>query len=57
MDDFRKEQKKLCKNGAPNGKGKYGCPCCRKISDLNIFKKWSRKLAKRRLRQKDKISD
>lgn len=57
MDDFRKEQKRECKNGSKNKRGKYGCSCCRKISTLNLFKKWSRKLAKRRLRQKDKNSD
>ena len=53
MDIFRQEQKKLCKNGSKNKRGTYGCSCCRDISNLNIFKKFSRKLAKIRLRRKD----
>jgi hypothetical protein len=57
MDDFRKEQKRVCCDGSKNKRGIYGCPCCRKFSSLGIFKKWSRKVAKRRLRQKDKKSD
>jgi hypothetical protein len=52
MDDFRKEQKKCCGDGTKNKRGIYGCPCCRKIKTLGLFKQWSRKLAKRRLRRK-----
>lgn len=54
MDDFRKEQKKECLDGSKNKHGKYGCRCCRKIRDLNEHKKFSRALARARLKQKDK---
>lgn len=54
MDDFRKEQKKKCLDGSKNKRGKYGCRCCRKIRDLNEHKKFSRTLARVRLKEKDK---
>ncbi len=58
MDDFRRQQKALCINGAPNRPGKYGCACCRGGrrwgANLNEFKKVSRRLAKARLRQADR---
>lgn len=53
MDSYRQIQKADCLDGS--GKRKYGCPCCRKISDLCKHKKVSRKLARRRLRQRDRI--
>lgn len=49
-DEFRKFQKEDCHSGSPNKQGIYGCPCCRKLSNLNHFKKMSRKLAKGKLR-------
>jgi hypothetical protein len=54
MDAFRREQKKDCNDASPHQRGRYGCPCCRKLSKLNHFKKMSRKLAKRRLKMKDR---
>jgi hypothetical protein len=54
MDAFRQQQKRDCNDGSPGQKGKYGCSCCRKLSKLNHFKKMSRKLAKRRLKMKDR---
>jgi hypothetical protein len=54
MDDFRRIQKKDCLNGSRRGgRRPYGCYCCRRISNLNFFKKWSRRTARRRLRQTD----
>ena len=53
MDEFRKLQKQECANGGKIEQT-YGCSCCRKIKNLSIFKKWSRKLAKTRLKQKDR---
>lgn len=51
-DDFRKLQKTECHDGAPNGGSRpYGCYCCRKIRTLNLFKKFARKLARRRFKQ------
>jgi hypothetical protein len=49
-DEFRKHQKPLCRSGAPNRQGIYGCPCCRKVSNTNEFKKFARKTAKTKLR-------
>jgi hypothetical protein len=49
-DLFRRLQKIECLNGS-NREMLYGCSCCRKISTLNKFKKWSRRLARRRLKQ------
>lgn len=58
MDNFRKFQKAECKDGAPNGgKRPYGCPCCRKIGDLNTFKKHTRRLARARLKNEDKRNE
>jgi len=54
MDDFRKEQKKECLDFSSNQRCKYGCRCCRKIRDLNEHKKSSRRLARVRLKEKDK---
>ena len=54
MDEFRKFQKKECKDGSRKKADKYGCSCCRKISNLNEHKKVSRRLARVRLNQKDK---
>jgi hypothetical protein len=54
MDDFRKEQKKDCLDGTKNKRGKYGCPCCREIRNLNRHKKFSRHMARVRLKEKDK---
>lgn len=51
IDGFRKYQKRLCLSGAPNHVGIYGCYCCRKIRNLNKFKKWARKVAKSKFRQ------
>lgn len=53
MDDFRKIQKAMCRNGG-GSKAIYGCSCCRDIGNLNLFKKWSRDLAKARLREQSK---
>lgn len=52
MDDFRKLQKQECLDGTKNKKGIYGCRCCRKFSNLNTHKKYSRKLARVRLKEK-----
>jgi hypothetical protein len=54
MDDFRKEQKKECFDGSKNKRGKYGCPCCREFPSLSKHKKFSRHLARVRLKEKDK---
>ena len=54
MDDFRKEKKKQCLDGSQNKRCRYGCRCCRKIRDLNEHKKYSRALARARLKNKDK---
>lgn len=55
MDDFRRQQKIQCLNGSPSGgRAKYGCPCCREISDLNTFKKVSRRLARAKLKNEDR---
>lgn len=54
MDLFRQFQKTTCKDGSSNSKKVFGCPCCRKFSNLNIFKKWSRKYAKNKLRLNDR---
>jgi len=54
MDDFRKEQKKKCFDGSKNKRSKYGCPCCREIRNLNKHKKFSRNMARVRLKEKDK---
>jgi len=54
MDSFREEQKKECLDGSKNKRGKYGCSCCRKIRDLNEHKKFSRALARARLKNNDK---
>jgi hypothetical protein len=54
MDDFRKEQKKESLDGSKNKRCRYGCRCCRKIRDLNEHKKFSRKLARARLKNNDK---
>lgn len=53
MDQFRMLQKKECKNGGKI-ELKYGCSCCRKIKNVQKFKKWARKLAKSRLKNMDK---
>ena len=52
MDTFRQYQKQECKDGSSRDHT-YGCQCCRKIGNLGEFKKWSRKLAKSRLKQQD----
>jgi hypothetical protein len=49
-DEFRTEQKAMCVSGSPRC-GLYGCPCCRMIGNLNVFKKVSRRLAKVRFRR------
>lgn len=51
MDDFRRFQKCDCLNGGTRRNLKYGCPCCRKIPNLNKFKKVSRRMARRRFSQ------
>ena len=53
MDTFRREQKKQCAGGWQSGTRTYGCPCCLPLG-MNRFKKMSRKLAKRRLKMKDR---
>jgi hypothetical protein len=53
MDDFRKFQKQECLDGG-SSHSKYGCSCCRKIADLNAFKKYSRHKAKSKLRETDR---
>lgn len=51
-DVFRQMQKTSCMDGRPNGGVfSYGCPCCRKIKSLRKFKKWSRKVARVRLKR------
>lgn len=56
-DDFRTMQRRYAHDGSSNGGGGcYGCPCCRPISNLNIFKKFARKKARRLLRNKDKAT-
>lgn len=54
MDDFRKEQKKESLDWSRHKRCRYGCRCCRKIRDLNEHKKFSRKLARARLKNNDK---
>lgn len=54
MDEFREIQKAQCADGSKNKRGKYGCSCCRKERDLNTHKKVSRRLARVRLKEKDK---
>lgn len=55
MDTFRELQKETCHDGSPSGgKRPYGCSCCRKHGDLSKHKKYSRRLARVRLNQKDK---
>lgn len=53
MDTFRQFQKETCHDGGSR-KNPYGCPCCRKHSDLSKHKKYSRRLARVRLNQNDK---
>lgn len=55
MDTFRELQKQTCHDGGSKA-GAYGCPCCRKHGDLSKHKKYSRRLARVRLNQKDKKS-
>jgi hypothetical protein len=56
MDAFRKLQKKNCPDGGSgSGVNPYGCSCCRKHANLNEHKKFSRKRAKRKLKQTDSI--
>lgn len=52
-DSFRIFQKIECKSGAPNKAGIYGCSCCRKFASLKDFKKWSRRLARTKLKKQD----
>ncbi len=54
MDDFRKLQKTECFDGSKNKRSKYGCSCCRKERNLNTHKKVTRRLARVRLKEKDK---
>ena len=54
MDDFRKQQKAKCFDGSSSQVSRYGCVCCRCISSLNKFKKWSRKHARVTLKESDK---
>ena len=54
MDSFREEQKKESLDGSKDKRCRYGCRCCLKIRDLNEHKKFSRALARARLKQKDK---
>jgi hypothetical protein len=49
-DEFRCEQKAMCPSFS-SGCTTYGCECCRVISNLNRFKKVSRRLAKVRFRR------
>jgi hypothetical protein len=54
-DRFRSIQKSECHDGAPNGGSRpYGCPCCRGIANLVTFKKWARKISRRRLKHHDR---
>jgi hypothetical protein len=53
MDEFRKLQKQECLNGGTK-ELKYGCSCCRKIKNIQEFRKWARKLAKSRLKNQDR---
>lgn len=57
MDDFRKEQKKECLDGSKNKRCPYGCQCCRKHGDLSKHKKYSRRLARVRLKEKDQTRE
>jgi len=55
-DEFRKIQKQCCEDGG-NARGhnaRYGCPCCRKIRNLNQHKKWARKKSRRVLKDLDR---
>jgi hypothetical protein len=49
-DDFRKFQKPFCASASPTKRGIYGCPCCRKLSNLRDFKRMCRKAAKGQFR-------
>ena len=51
-DLFRQQQKVQCvvRRGNTGKNGVYGCSCCRRIGNLNHFKKHARKVAKGRLR-------
>ena len=53
MDSFRQLQKETCHDGGKS-KNPYGCSCCRKHADLSKHKKYSRRLARVRLNQRDK---
>ena len=53
MDDFRKLQKLECNDGSPKQAGVYGCHCCRRIANLNVFKKVFRRRTRRVLKQND----
>lgn len=53
MDDFRKLQKRECNDGSKKQAGKYGCACCRRIANLNVFKKVTRRRARHVLKQLD----
>jgi hypothetical protein len=58
MDDFRKIQRKECKDGSRNqGGGCYGCACCRKSGNLNKFKKYVRRTARKTLKNQDLRED
>lgn len=52
-DSFRRKQRKHSNDGTGGNHGPYGCVCCRPISDLNKYKKFARKLARRLLRAED----
>ena len=52
MDDFRRIQRKECKDGGGVG-GCYGCVCCRKSGNLNKFKKYVRRTARKTLKNQD----
>jgi len=53
QDEFRRKQRCDCPDGGGQA-GRYGCPCCRKIADLNKHKKSSRKRARHKLKDSDR---
>lgn len=55
MDEMRRIQKGYCHDSAPHSKRTYGCPCCRMLSNLNHFKKLTRRLSRHILRERDRL--
>lgn len=50
MDSYRAEQKLVCGGPYVRGRAAYGCPCCRKLSNLRDLKLFGRRRARRKLK-------